>query len=153
MTEALVDLRLRQLDELLAQYRSVGDPSPPHRGWINELRRSLRMTAEALGKRLGVSQSAVSQLEESESDGKITLNSLRKAAQALGGELVYAIVPHQTLEDTLQRQLHRLAVEQIERISYTMALEDQRVDTAKTERQLEELMLELTHRPPRNLWP
>jgi predicted DNA-binding mobile mystery protein A len=153
MTKSLRNLRIRQLDEALAQYREVSKAPPPRGGWIKELRQALRMTAAELGKRLTVSQSAISQLEEGEAEGTITLNSLRKAARALGGELVYAIVPHGTLEEMLRAQLYRVATERIDRTRHTMALEDQRVDDAGGKKQLEELLADLTEKPPRNLWP
>jgi predicted DNA-binding mobile mystery protein A len=153
MMKGLRSLRIQQLDEQLARYREVSAVPRPRTGWIKELRQALRMTAKELGSRLGVSQSAISQLEESEADGTITVNSLRKAARGLGGELVYAIVPHSTLEEMLNAQLYRVARERIDRTRHTMALEDQRVDDEKSKKQFEQLLAELTAKPPRNLWP
>ena len=51
------------------------------------------LSTTQLAHRLGVQQSTVVRLEQSEKRGAVTLNSLRKAAEALGCELVYAFVP------------------------------------------------------------
>lgn len=153
MTTSLRNLKIHQLDEQLAPYRQASAATPPRKGWIKELRRALRMTAKELGHRLGVSQSAISQLEESEAQGTVTLNSLRKAARGLGGELVYAIVPHGTLAEMLDEQLYRVAKERLDRTRHTMVLEGQRVEDAESDRQFRQLLAELAEKPPRNLWP
>ena len=55
------------------------------------------LSTTQLAHRLGVQQSTVVRLEQSEKRGAVTLNSLRKAAEALGCELVYAFVPNKSV--------------------------------------------------------
>lgn len=150
--KSLNELRIRQLDEALDGFREIRKTATPRKGWIREIREALRMTAAQLGKRIAISQPAISQLEESETDGTITLNTLRKAARGLGGELIYAIVPSTTLDEMLRVQIHRAARERLDRTTHTMTLEDQTVPITESERQFEELVAELTDNPPRNLW-
>ena len=150
--KSLNELRVRQLDEALDGFREIRKTATPRKGWIREIREALRMTAAQLGKRIAISQPAISQLEESEADGTITLNTLRKAARGLGGELIYAIVPSTTLDEMLRVQIHRAARERLDRTTHTMSLEDQTVPITESERQFEELVAELTDNPPRNLW-
>lgn len=150
--KSLNELRVRQLDDALSQFREIRKAATPRKGWIREIREAIQMTAAQLGKRIGISQPAVSQLEESEADGTITLNTLRKAARGLGGELVYAIVTTTTLDEMLEVQIRRAARERLDRTRHTMSLEDQAVPVAESERQFEELVAELTDNPPRNLW-
>lgn len=149
---SLNELRRRQLDAALAEFRAIRKASPPRKGWIKEIREALQMTAAQLGKRIAISQPAVSQMEESEADGTITLNTLRKAARSLGGELIYAIVPANSLDEMLRLQIQRTARERLDRTRHTMSLEDQTVPMTESERQFEELVAELTDNPPRNLW-
>ncbi|HEY8795256.1 MAG TPA: mobile mystery protein A [Gemmatimonadaceae bacterium] len=152
MSKSLKALKIRQLDETLSPFREIRRASAPQKGWIREIREALQMTAAQLGKRIGISQPAVSQLEESEADGTVTLNTLRKAARGLGGELIYAIVPHQTLNEMLNTQIHRIARERLDRTKHTMKLEDQAVPETESDRQFDELVAELIEKPPRNLW-
>ena len=67
------------------------------------------MTTRQLAVRMGLSQSAVSQLERSEIADGIRLESLRRAAEALECNLVYALVPRTTLERTMQDRARLLA--------------------------------------------
>lgn len=150
--KSLNQLRIRQLDEALGEFREIRKADSPRKGWIREIRQTLQMTAAQLGKRIAISQPAVSQMEESEADGTITLNTLRKAARGLGGELIYAIVPTTTLDKMLRMQIERAVRERLDRTSHTMSLEDQTVPLEESEKQFEELVAELTDNPPRNLW-
>lgn len=81
-----------------------------------------------LAKRLGVSQSAVTNLEHAENRGGITITKLSEVAAAMDCFLVYAIVPNSTLERIVWTQAHRVAAEVLGYTSQTMALEDQSVD-------------------------
>lgn len=54
---------------------------------IKSTRRSIGMSVNELARRLGVTPSAISQLERSEADGTIKLNSLRDALAAMGATL------------------------------------------------------------------
>lgn len=86
------------------------------------------MSARALGQRLGVTGQAISAMESSEVDGRIQLETLQRAAEAMGCELVYAIVPKTSLEEFVLKQARRVATEQMRATSATMALEDQRAE-------------------------
>ena len=145
-------LRVRQLDETLDQYRGIENSNPPRKGWIREIREAMKMTAAQLGRRLAMSQPAVSQLEENEADGTITLNTLRKAARGLGGELIYAIVPRETLNEMFISQIRRIANERLARTKHTMRLENQGVAERENTRQFDELVEELMEKHPRDLW-
>lgn len=152
MSKSLDTLRIRQLDAVLSQFREMRDAAAPRKGWIREIRDALQMTAAQLGKRIAISQPAISQLEESEADGTVTLNTLRKAARGLGGELVYAIVPASSLDEMRRTQIRRVVRERLDRTSHTMTLEDQTVPANESEKQFDEIVAELSNNPPRNLW-
>jgi len=67
----------------------------------------------------------VSELERSEAADTITLASLRKAARALDCDLVVAMVPKTSLENTVHRQARLKAAQERNRIVHTMRLEAQ----------------------------
>jgi predicted DNA-binding mobile mystery protein A len=120
--------RLR-LDERLQPFREAAFlRRPPKTGWIGAIRKALGMTREQLGKRLGVMPATVADLERSESEQKIQLNSLQRAAEALDCELVYVLVPRRTLTDTVERRRDEIAQAAYRRTAHSMALESQLED-------------------------
>lgn len=144
-------LRLRQLDELLKEYARHAVPRPRN-GWIREIRNAIGMTASQLAKRLGVTQPTVADMERSEREDAITLGTLRKAARALGGELVYAIVPRVPLEQMLREQARRVVQADMQSVSHSMRLEDQGVSPEAENAQMDELIEDILRRWPRSLW-
>lgn len=70
-----VYVRRGQLDEELGGLKKLL-PVKPKKGWIREIRKALQMTTVQLAKRLGVSQSVISNFERSEREKTIRLNSL-----------------------------------------------------------------------------
>lgn len=78
------------------------------------------------------SLSLAAQFERSEAGYRITLKSLRQAADALECDLVYALVPRQgTLRDLAERRAIELATPDVLAVEHTMALEDQAVGGVK----------------------
>ena len=146
------DLKLRQLDAALNRWRSADLPSRPPSGWIKAIREGLGMTATHLAGRLGVSTSTVTRLETSEADDTISLGTLRRAAEALGCEVQYALVPRQSLEDTLKARALAMALRQMAPISHTMALEAQATSAEAKEAQTRALVEALRSGSPRKLW-
>jgi predicted DNA-binding mobile mystery protein A len=71
------------------------------------------MSGTELAARMGVGQSTVSGLERSEVQGTIRLDTLRRAADALGCDLVYYLSPKKTLEATVREQARRKALEEL----------------------------------------
>jgi predicted DNA-binding mobile mystery protein A len=66
---------------------------PPKKGYINAIRKALYMSSAQLARRMGISQSGVSLLEKRERVSSVTLDTLDRAADALGCELHYELVP------------------------------------------------------------
>jgi predicted DNA-binding mobile mystery protein A len=141
----------RQLDERLSEMRRVAPLfERPRRGWIATLRRALGMPQSRLATQLHVSRQAISQLEKRESNGSITLSALEQAAEALGGRLVYAVVPDQSLQETLSDRALQLASRITGSVRHTMRLEDQEPgsDLVRRTRDLAETLTE----NPSRLW-
>lgn len=99
----------------------------PQDGWIRSIRESLGMSATDLGNRLGIARQSILALEKSESEGRVQINSLKKAAEAMDCTLVYALVPNSSLENFVQRQIRKIAAENLKKVSHSMKLEDQEV--------------------------
>ena len=146
------NLKQRQLDAILARWRTAELQSRPPSGWIKAIREALGMPAAYLAKRLGIVPSSLSRLETSEADDTITLGSLRRAAEALGCELQYALVPKQTLEQIIATQADKVAHERIKTVAHTMALEAQATSSDATAIQARELATSLLNGSQRALW-
>jgi predicted DNA-binding mobile mystery protein A len=86
------------LDKSLKAWKSIATKWPrPLAGWIKPIRSALCMTKKQFSERMGVHLSRVSKIEKAEIDDSITVKSMRRAAEALNCEFVYAIVPRSTL--------------------------------------------------------
>jgi len=110
------------------------------------------MTQSQLAARLKITQQALNDLEKSEAEGKITLDSLRRLASALGCRFVYAAVPEQPLGEIRRQRAHDVAKKQLGRVSRSMKLEAQGTSERETKRQIEELTEELLQGSARKLW-
>ena len=138
-----------RLDERLAQLGPADRYRPPQRGWIKAIREALGMSTAQLAKRLGVRQPSIVDLERSEEKGSIELATLRRVAEALDCNLVYALVPKRPLEVTIRARARSLLLRRRGPIEHTMLLEDQGVPGAVTERQIDDLIRETS---PRRFW-
>lgn len=110
------------------------------------------MTTAQLAERMGIQQSGVSLLEKREADGKVTLETIQRAARALNCELVYALVPKQSLEHVVDEQAARAAALLLRHTTHTMALEQQTAGEAETALHQAELATELKNKLDRRLW-
>lgn len=94
MRRAEEQARLRaELDGLTAGLRVAGVRAAPPEGWLRAMRRAIGMPVMEVARRAQMTRHGVYKLEAAEKAGRIRLGTLRKAAQALGCELVYAFVP------------------------------------------------------------
>ena len=95
-------LARRQLDKRLSPLRDTQSLARPPRGWIRAIREALGMTSKQLGVRIGVSQPRVTKIEKAEREGSITLDTLRRTAQAMDCQLIYAFVPRRPLHEHVE---------------------------------------------------
>jgi predicted DNA-binding mobile mystery protein A len=146
------ELKLRQLDDSLNRWRSAQLPPRPPSGWIPAIREGLGMAKSHLAARLGVTPSTVIRLENSEADDTISLATLRRAAEALGCELQYALVPKQSLASMLESRATAVARRQMAAVDHTMALEAQATSREALESQTRALAQNLLRGSRRALW-
>jgi predicted DNA-binding mobile mystery protein A len=65
----------------------------PNRGWLGAVREAVGLSIAKAASKVGISRQAYSEAEEREASFTITLDSLRRAADALDCELVYFLLP------------------------------------------------------------
>ncbi len=134
MRDEFRNLRLKQLGRTLKPFRAAAKNPRPQKGWLRAIREAVGISASEVARTLKTSRQLPVQLEKAEAEDRITLKSLRAAAQALGCELVYALVPKaDTLQDLVEERARAQAKKHVLGVENSMALEDQavgRVDEA-----------------------
>jgi predicted DNA-binding mobile mystery protein A len=149
MPRVSVDVSVRSrelLDSHFNEWQPLRELARPPRGWIHAVREALGMSAAALADRLGITSGAVTRLEQSEAAGRARLETLRRAADALGCDLVYLLVPRRPLTAVVRDRARELARLQVAAVEQTMRLEDQATgEPGALEDQLTERLLERGH--------
>jgi predicted DNA-binding mobile mystery protein A len=143
---------IRHLDKRFAALRALVTSQRPPKGWLRAIRDALGMTTAQFGKRLGVSQPRIVELEQSEVSGGVTLNTLQRAAEALGCRFVYALVPERPLADTVRERADLIAARQTDAVAQSMRLEDQEVTSKEVAKELHRRQVERLLRRPARLW-
>ena len=84
----------QEMDEALVPFRLVRErKGKPKHGWLRGIREAVGIPVEELARRMGVCRWEIVRLEKSEESQRIMLSTLHRAAEGLGCELVYALVP------------------------------------------------------------
>lgn len=150
--DRLDELQIRQLDTTLAKFAPLRTFSPPHEGWIKAIRMALGMSIRQLAARTGLSKTSVDSAESNEAKGTIQMESLKRLAEGLDCELVYALVPRDSLKRTIERQAASKAAVLVGRVSDSMDLESQGISEKERRRQSEELKAEFIQNRDRHFW-
>ena len=143
----------KHLDEQIQSFDSGKQQISPPAGWIQAVRLALGMSLRQLGKRLGISASAVTNFERRELAETISLATLKKTAQSMDMELVYYFKPRTgSISATLEKQAQKKAQEILTQSNQPMRLENQETNPASQKLELERLTKDLLYRMPSQLW-
>jgi predicted DNA-binding mobile mystery protein A len=101
----------------------------PARGWLRAVRSVLAFSQEQVAKKISMTRQSYAELEAAEQRGAISLNSLQRAAEAMDCELVYFLVPRETVARTYRElaQAHDPAFKHLQATEHSMSLENQAV--------------------------
>ena len=125
----------------------------PLGGWIVAFQEAIGMNGPTLAERLGISRNSVYSAIENEQARTISLKQLDKIAEAMGGRLVYAIVPQEgAVEEIVMAQARKKARRIVQRTRAHMALEEQTEGLRSEEAMIEELASEIQREMPKDLW-
>lgn len=122
----------------------------PDGGWLRAVRVALGMSTRQLGIRAGMSGSAIAKIERSEAAGAAQMATLRRIAEALECDLVYAIVPRTGIEHMVRRRAHELATSEVHAVNRSMQLEGLHVPADYLAAQIDEYAERLVDSPA--LW-
>ena len=152
MDSRMRQLRLEQVQASVAAYSDLTNRRPPPRGWLKAIRESLGLTERQQAGRLGITGSTLHKSELAEAEERITLGQLRKLADGLDCELVYALVPRKPLTQVVEDRARSIALQEVSGVAHTMSLEDQRPATDRLRKQVEQRTAELLRGRWSDLW-
>ncbi len=152
MNAKQLKLARQQLDATLKQLCPLRTLTSPAKGWVRAIRDALGMTGKQLAERLNVNQQRVARIERDEKLGKVTIETLKKVAEALDCVFVYGLVPTESLEQTVRKQAKAVAEKQMKRSNQTMMLEKQELSNKEKQKAFKSLVEDITSSMPRSLW-
>ena len=152
MDSRMRQLRLEQVQASVAAYSDLSSRRPPPRGWLKTIRESLGLTERQQADRLGITGSTLHKSESAEAEERITLGQLRKLADGLDCELIYALVPRKPLTQVVEDRARSIALQEVSGVAHTMSLEDQRPATDRLRKQVEQRTAELLRGRWSDLW-
>ncbi len=124
----------------------------PKEGWIRTLRKALGMSSPQLARLLGVGKAQASQIERMEIDDRVTLKQLRRVAEKLDCDLVYAIVPRSSVNEMIRQRARYKAKKIVEAANKHMLLESQQLNEMSLQEQIDLETNRLIQDMPRDLW-
>src|SRR6202521_4078757 len=120
------DLRLKQLTATLDMFTNAKQTARPLRGWLRAVREALGVSQQEVAIAANVKRQSIIGFEEAEARDRITLRNLRRVADAMGCELVYAIVPKSgSIQELAEQRTRSEAHNRVLAVEHTMALEGQ----------------------------
>ncbi len=141
-----------QLDNKLSKLREFAIQGLTSIGWIKTIREALGMTSKDLASRVGVNQSRIIHMEQAEVDGNIKISTMKKIADALEMDFVYAFVPRTSLNEMVREQARKLALKKMERLDHTMRLEMQELSVEEKEKALKDMIDRILIDEQKDFW-
>jgi XRE family transcriptional regulator, regulator of sulfur utilization len=140
-------LRLRQLTHFFETFEAARNYPRPSYGWLRAVREALGLTLNQVGQNMHASRQRIKNFEDAERQDRITLASLRRVAEAMGCELVYAIVPKSgSFAELAERPTRERAARDVKSVLHTMALEGQKPENVGQLTE-DEVQRRLSHKP------
>lgn len=150
MTPSFRKSLANMISKKLRLFPKYSEARVPPTGWLRAIRLATGMPATFPAKKLGLTQQGFDALEKSEAAGGISLKSLKRAADAMDCDLVYAVVPRAgSVRTMIDRQAVARARRQILPVAHSMRLESQ---GSKSGSKIRELARSLAAQPSRALW-
>ncbi|MDI6048453.1 MULTISPECIES: helix-turn-helix domain-containing protein [Flavobacterium] len=144
---------LEQLDQKSSLLVEAMKNPVSENGWVFSIRKGLNMTLEQLGNKLGISKQGVRSIEESETNGSISIKSLKEVAKVLDMQLVYGFVPNKgSFSSYVEDKSKELAKRIVMRTHQTMQLENQGNREIIIQKAIEDLAFEIKQEMRRSLW-
>ncbi|MBC8424791.1 mobile mystery protein A [bacterium] len=147
------DLERRQLDRRFASLGEAQSWMLVQGNRVRSVREALHMSQAQLARRMGVTQPTVARIEKDEAEGRLTLRTLSRVAEALECHLYYALMPKaRDLEHIVRHQAMKKARERVGGANQSMALEGQSVSEEEREALIAETASDILADKPTSIW-
>ena len=144
---------VRLLDKQKAPYYKIKPEGLPPGGWISAIRKSLNMTLQQLGRKLGMTAQGARDLETREDAGSITISALRDAAAAMDMKLVYGFVPEAgSFEKMVETRARAVVEEVVARTEQNMVMGNRQPGGKEFRRKADAMASTLKQEMNRGLW-
>ena len=122
-------LALHQIENRFRPHSQFENLCATEAGWIHQMRTALGMPLKKLGEACGVATPTIAQAEAREVEGRITIETLRKAAEAMNCDFSYAFIPKSNMQGFIEKKAYEKAKKILTSADLHMSLENQRVDS------------------------
>jgi predicted DNA-binding mobile mystery protein A len=129
MKTNLNSLAMTQIERRLDSLREIKGKTIVSNGWIKFIRKAMGLSSTDLAKLSNLSPRTVTQAERREIEGKISLSTLKKMAEAMECELVYSLVPKASVRDTIKNKAKAKAIKRLKEAGLHMKLEAQEAES------------------------
>jgi predicted DNA-binding mobile mystery protein A len=133
---------------------SSADLALPPEGWLRTMRKALGMSGAQLARKMGVSRALISQAENNEVSGSVTMKTMQTMAEAMGCRFVYAVLPPKgkETEDVIFAQALKWARKAVEHANTHMALENQSLPKGSREDEIHRMARYLAGQMAPGFW-
>lgn len=146
-------LLIKHFDKKVNKFIKNNPLQTPATGWINTIRNLLGMSLRQFGQKLKINPASANEIEQREKEGSITLNSLKEAAENLGMDVVYYLIPKDgSIEKFIEKRANEIAHEIVMRTSQSMKLEEQENNPKRIATAIKEKTEEIKSTMPKYLW-
>ncbi len=127
-------IALAQFERRIKPLRKSIESFRVRNGWIHYLRSVLGIKLSTLARLAKTTPSTVQQAEKREGKHKVTIETLRRMAEAMDCEFVYAFIPKNEIKKLIEVRAYSKAKKILEKADTHMTLEDQKVTQDMSER-------------------
>ena len=150
---SLQKLYFQQISSRLEDLRNTNLAAvAPSNGWIKSIRTALEMPLSEMARRLGVNSTPVLAAERNEVANTITLTQLKRMADVLDCDLVYALIPRKSLSEIVNEEAMKVATQEMSMVTHSMALEDQKPSNEFIVKKIKERKEELIAGSWKKIW-
>jgi predicted DNA-binding mobile mystery protein A len=149
MDWSLRKIAIRQIED---NVKHLSGFTAPTIGWIQTIRKILGMNLRQLAEKAEVSNERIIKIEADELNNKLTMATLHKMAAAMNCKFVYAFIPNDNLDKIIKQAARDKATTQMLKISHSMLLEDQKIESKKLKEQVDILTEEYLKGNIKNIW-